>query len=200
MRFLMSGVIAFLLLATSGAEAEPVWWWDCKQDDVVVKGRIEYGSSPDISITHSYKGTELKSYYILGTLKVEKWLYLASQGRYLDNYRYLVRELPGEVPVLLGATALHSMHERPGDPIRVTPWPQSIPQGSFICVLNQNYVFPIGDLTVESPVPPDQEKVALALVSRRKHNLLPRDGAFPFKSPGARKASASLQSSSQARH
>ena len=173
----MKKILFFLLAAIStwnlsAAHAEPVWWWDCKGDDVIVKGQISYGSSPHLTITHTAEGQQLTSYFILGTLKVEKWLYLTSEGRYVDDYRFLSRERPKEVPVLIQAARVNSLHERAGDPVVVAPWPYTIHPSSQLLVLNQNYVFPISHLTLESPIPPEKEKEALALIAKRKNNLL----------------------------
>ena len=160
--FLLSAMVAQVSVSGEGG---PSWWWDCKDDDFIVRGEIEYGDQPHIEIKWPHEGKQLTMYYIKGTLKIQEVLYLNPNNRYPDSYKYYLKNLKAEREVLLPAQREH-WDPMKKDDLKVTPT-SNVTTGKTMMALNVDYVFPIGGLVLQSVVPKDREVEAEKLIEAR---------------------------------
>ena len=168
MRF--SQVICFLLmvfpcLVLGADEGGPAWWWDCKQDDFIVRGELTYGDQPYITSTWTNEGKTLTAYYIKAKLKIAEVLYLNPNNRYPDNYMYYLSHMDTQQDVLILAQRVYSDHMKT-DAVKVTPT-ENILKGAVVMILNVDYVFPVGGLVLQSVVPDGKTAQALELIQKR---------------------------------
>jgi len=164
---LISILISTISSFAVAAEGGPSWWWDCKGDDFIVRGKIEYGDQPHIEIKwHNEEGKLLTIYYIKGTLKIDNVLFLNPHNRYPDSYKYHLRNLKSEHDVLIPAQRVYWEHMK-NDDMKVVPSAE-VPKGQAIMILNVDYVFPIEGLVLQSVVPKDKETEAEQLIRERR--------------------------------
>ena len=173
-RFAALTLLFMLASFAAAGEGHPMWWWDFKGDDFIVRGEITHGDQPHIEIKWKHEGKELTTYYIRGKLKIHEVLYLDPHNRYPDNYQHYLKDLTVERDVLLLAQREYwdPMKE---DDIKVSPTSFQIPKGSAIMVLNVDYVFPIGGLVLQSVVPRGKETEVMELIQGRAEQPPERD-------------------------
>ena len=113
-------------------------------------------------------------YYIYGSLKISEILYINKNSRFIDNYTYIERHLDETYSIVIPATQVY--FDIYSD--KVPTIDDFILQPSFgamgleqdkemIFLINQVYLFPLGDLILESVVPNGKESVARELINER---------------------------------
>lgn len=159
-------------LSARAQEGGPSWWWNCKQSDFVVRGKItcdlkrfyRITSPTDAPGSHDH-------YYVCGTLIIKEVLYANALSQHADNYRHYLRAIGEPQEVLISAHRIRFTHMKPDD-LRLDPTISGafIPEASIFS-LDVTYMFPIGGLVLKSSVPPNKEIDALKLLRPRPHNL-----------------------------
>ncbi|MEZ0216278.1 MAG: hypothetical protein ACAH89_04035 [Rariglobus sp.] len=173
MRTLLIAIsMVMVSLSTRAEEGGPTWWWNCKQSDLVVRGKITCDTTRFYRITSpANKNVSQDEYYVCGTLIIKEVLYANAQSQHADEYRHYLRNIDQPLDILVWAHRIGFEHMKPND-IHLDPTVSGafIPEANIFS-LNVTYMFPIGGLVLQSSVPADKEAEALNLLRPRSNNL-----------------------------
>ena len=174
--------LTFLTLLSSvaapvkGQEGHPGWWWDSKSSDLIVEGTIAYDAKKHYEINPvNLPGDARKYYWILGTLKIDKILFVNKDSRHIESYRLYMKEVDKQHRVLIPAfqTQMFSSHGPVSNSLLLRPiMGLDIPDGPTIFNLSQIFVFPVLALNLESVVPRENLSDSIQLIRKRTNNLL----------------------------
>lgn len=164
--------VAILLQASpsTGVQGHPSWWWDCQDTDFIVEGTITYDPTNYYEITPvGLQKTSKKYYLMVGKVKIDRVLFINKYSQYLESYQQYLKNLPNEHSVLIPAMRRVGLH---GPPMLQPILGLEIVKGSTILNLSQVYLFPFGDLQLNSAVPIEDMNEALEMVNRRAGNFI----------------------------
>lgn len=153
-------------------EGGPGWWWDCKKGEFIVKGQITYDSDDYFEIDmKTVKGEEgQRLYYLYGNLKVSEVLYINEGSRFIDDYKSIKRNLTEEYKVMIPAIQqyYHGYGGESFSELRPAGWMDDEIEGEDrVFSISHIYMYPTGDLLVESVVPITEEDTCLNLIEKR---------------------------------
>ncbi len=158
------------LVPVNGQEGHPSWWWGAKDIDFIVEGVITYDSTKYYEISPvGVEDRQGKYYCIVGKIKIYKVLFINKNSQYVESYQQYLKDMTKEYPVMITAMRRSSIH---GTAFFQPTLGLDIPKESTIFNLSQVYLFPFGDLKLESVVPRENMDEAKGLVDKRPNNLL----------------------------
>lgn len=176
-RILATGFL-FLFAATVGANGQnghPMWWWDIKSSDMIIQGSIKYDAVKHYQIKAiNLPNQEAKYYWIVGTLKIERVLFVNKHSEHLESYQEYMKSLDKEQAVLIPAfgRAGFSSHSGRAPEVIQPILGLDIPNGTTVFNVSQIFVFPVLSLKLNSVVPAEKIAEAVKLAGKRSNNFL----------------------------
>lgn len=174
----LAAALLFLFAATPLATAQnghPMWWWDMKSSDLIVQGSIRYDAAKHYQIKPiNIRDQEARYYWIVGTLKIDRVLYINRHSEHLESYQEYLKNVDKEHAVLIPAFGRKALFSNSGSgPDVIQPiLGLDIPNGKTVFNLSQIFVFPILSLKLNSVVPAEKMREAFELAGKRTNNFV----------------------------